>query len=193
MAIFTRTELLLIILGGLLVIEVMSVILQVGFFKITKGRRLFKMSPIHHHFELLNWAQVTIDEILDHCGLFVAGGLGIFYAEWWPEREHGRRRDSGPPDRGGDMTRLSWLPEADGASAWQDAHVLVAGVGVSGIAARTGCFSPGPRSSSTNVTTRPTPTRGRSGGARRHRAAGSGRGGRATARCRPGHHDGVAP
>ena len=83
MAIFTRTELLLIILGGLLVIEVMSVILQVGFFKITKGRRLFKMSPIHHHFELLNWAQVTIVmRFWIIAGLFVAGGLGIFYAEW---------------------------------------------------------------------------------------------------------------
>ena len=83
MAIFTRTELLLIILGGLLVIEVMSVILQVGFFKITKGRRLFKMSPIHHHFELLNWAQVTIVmRFWIIAGLFVAGGLDIFYAEW---------------------------------------------------------------------------------------------------------------
>ena len=83
MAIFTRTELLLIILGGLLVIEVMSVILQVGFFKVTKGRRLFKMSPIHHHFELLNWAQVTIVmRFWIIAGLFVAGGLGIFYAEW---------------------------------------------------------------------------------------------------------------
>jgi len=83
MEIFTRTELLLIILGGLLVIEVMSVILQVGFFKITKGRRLFKMSPIHHHFELLNWAQVTIVmRFWIIAGLFVAGGLGIFYAEW---------------------------------------------------------------------------------------------------------------
>jgi phospho-N-acetylmuramoyl-pentapeptide-transferase len=83
MAIFTRTELLLIILGGLLVIEVMSVILQVGFFKITKGHRLFKMSPIHHHFELLNWAQVTIVmRFWIIAGLFVAGGLGIFYAEW---------------------------------------------------------------------------------------------------------------
>jgi len=83
MAIFTRTELLLVILGGLLVIEVMSVILQVGFFKLTKGRRLFKMSPIHHHFELLNWAQVTIVmRFWIIAGLFVAGGLGIFYAEW---------------------------------------------------------------------------------------------------------------
>jgi phospho-N-acetylmuramoyl-pentapeptide-transferase len=83
MAIFTRTELLLVILGGLLVIEVMSVILQVGFFKLTKGRRLFKMSPIHHHFELLNWAQVTIVmRFWIIAGLFVSGGLGIFYAEW---------------------------------------------------------------------------------------------------------------
>ena len=83
MAIFTRTELLLVILGGLLVIEVMSVILQVGFFKLTKGRRLFKMSPIHHHFELLEWAQVTIVmRFWIIAGLFVAAGLGIFYAEW---------------------------------------------------------------------------------------------------------------
>jgi phospho-N-acetylmuramoyl-pentapeptide-transferase len=83
MAILTRTELLLLILGGLLVIEVMSVILQVGFFKLTKGRRLFKMSPIHHHFELLNWAQVTIVmRFWIIAGLFVSAGLGIFYAEW---------------------------------------------------------------------------------------------------------------
>jgi phospho-N-acetylmuramoyl-pentapeptide-transferase len=83
MAIFTRTELLLIILGGLLVIEVMSVVLQVGYFKATKGKRIFKMSPIHHHFELLNWAQVTIVmRFWIIAGLFVSAGLGIFYAEW---------------------------------------------------------------------------------------------------------------
>jgi phospho-N-acetylmuramoyl-pentapeptide-transferase len=83
MAIFTRTELLLLILGGLLVIEVMSVILQVSFFKITHGKRIFKMSPIHHHFELLGWAQVTIVmRFWIICGLFVSAGLGIFYAEW---------------------------------------------------------------------------------------------------------------
>ena len=75
--------LLLIVLGGLLVIEVMSVVLQVGYFKLTHGKRIFKMSPIHHHFELLNWAQVTIVmRFWIICGLFVAGGLGIFYAEW---------------------------------------------------------------------------------------------------------------
>ncbi len=83
MAIFTRTELLLIILGGLLVIEVMSVVLQVSYFKLTKGKRIFKMSPIHHHFELLNWAQVTIVmRFWIIAGLCVSGGLGIFYAEW---------------------------------------------------------------------------------------------------------------
>jgi len=83
MAIFTRTELLLIVLGGLLVIEVMSVVLQVGYFKATKGKRIFKMSPIHHHFELLNWAQVTIVmRFWIIAGLFVSAGLGIFYAEW---------------------------------------------------------------------------------------------------------------
>ena len=83
MAIFTRTELLLLILGGLLVIEVMSVILQVGFFKATKGDGCSRCHRMHHHFELLNWAQVTIAmRFWIICGLFVAAGLGIFYAEW---------------------------------------------------------------------------------------------------------------
>ena len=88
MAIFTRTELLLLILGGLLVIEVGSVILQTSYFKLTRRlygtpRRLFKMTPFHHHFELLNWAQVTIVmRFWIIAGLFVAAGLGIFYAEW---------------------------------------------------------------------------------------------------------------
>lgn len=50
-AILIKQELLLIIIGGVFVIEAMSVILQVGFFKLTKGRRLFKIAPIHHHFE----------------------------------------------------------------------------------------------------------------------------------------------
>ena len=88
MAILTRTELLLVILGGLLVIEVGSVILQTGFFKLTRRisgtpQRLFKMTPIHHHFELLNWAPVTIVmRFWIIAGLFVSAGLGIFYAEW---------------------------------------------------------------------------------------------------------------
>ncbi len=53
-AICTKQELLLIIIGGVFVMEAMSVILQVGSFKLRK-KRIFKMSPIHHHFELLGW------------------------------------------------------------------------------------------------------------------------------------------
>ena len=49
-----RKEILLVILGGVFVMEAVSVILQVGFFK-WKGRRIFKMAPMHHHFELMGW------------------------------------------------------------------------------------------------------------------------------------------
>lgn len=59
MAILTKTELLLIIAGGLYVIEALSVILQVISFK-TRGVRIFKMSPIHHHFELSGWSEVKV-------------------------------------------------------------------------------------------------------------------------------------
>lgn len=83
LAIFTRTELLLIILGGLFVIITMSVILQVGYFKMTKGKRLFKMAPLQHHFELMGWGESTIVvRFWIICGLFVSLGLSIFYAEW---------------------------------------------------------------------------------------------------------------
>ena len=82
-AILTRTELLLLIIGGLFVVITLSVILQVGFFKVTKGKRLFRMAPLQHHFELIGWAEVTIViRFWIICGLSVAAGLGIFYAEW---------------------------------------------------------------------------------------------------------------
>ncbi|TNM45133.1 phospho-N-acetylmuramoyl-pentapeptide-transferase [Nocardioides albidus] len=82
-AILTRTELLLVVLGGLFVLETVSVMMQVGFFKLTKGRRIFRMAPIHHHFEMLGWEQVTVViRFWIITGLFVATGLGIFYAEW---------------------------------------------------------------------------------------------------------------
>ena len=82
-ALMTRTELLLVIIGGLFVAITMSVILQVGFFKVTKGKRLFRMAPLHHHFELLGWEEVTVTiRFWIITGLFVAGGLGVFYAEW---------------------------------------------------------------------------------------------------------------
>jgi phospho-N-acetylmuramoyl-pentapeptide-transferase len=83
LAVMTRTELLLIVLGGLFALITLSVILQVGFFKATKGKRLFRMAPLQHHFELLGWAEVTIViRFWIICGICVATGLGIFYAEW---------------------------------------------------------------------------------------------------------------
>ena len=83
LSIMTRTELLLVIMGFLFVMEAGSVALQVGYFKATKGKRIFKMSPIHHHFELLGWQEVTVViRFWIICGLCVAIGVGIFYAEW---------------------------------------------------------------------------------------------------------------
>ncbi|MCW2767207.1 MAG: Phospho-N-acetylmuramoyl-pentapeptide-transferase [Nocardioides sp.] len=82
-AILTRTEMLLIILGGLFVVETLSVVLQVSFFKLTKGRRVFRIAPIHHHFEMLGWEEVTVViRFWIITGLCVAAGLGVFYAEW---------------------------------------------------------------------------------------------------------------
>jgi phospho-N-acetylmuramoyl-pentapeptide-transferase len=88
LAILTRTELLLIILGGLFVLETVSVMLQVTTFKVTKrltgtGRRVFRIAPVHHHFEMLGWEQVTVViRFWIITGLCVASGLGVFYAEW---------------------------------------------------------------------------------------------------------------
>ena len=82
-AILSRTELLLVIMAGLFVIITLSVIIQVGFFKLTGGKRVFKMAPLQHHFELKGWAEVTVVvRFWILAGLFVAAGLGIFYAEW---------------------------------------------------------------------------------------------------------------
>lgn len=59
-ALITKQEVLLVVVGGIFVMEVVSVILQVGFFKYTKGRRIFRMAPIHHHFELKGWPEPKI-------------------------------------------------------------------------------------------------------------------------------------
>ena len=83
LAILTRTELLLVILGGLFIVETLSVMLQVGWFKATKGKRILRMAPLHHHFEMLGWEQVTVViRFWIITGLCVAAGLGVFYAEW---------------------------------------------------------------------------------------------------------------
>jgi phospho-N-acetylmuramoyl-pentapeptide-transferase len=82
LAIVTHTQLLMAILGGLFVLITLSVIIQVGSFKMT-GKRVFRMAPLQHHFELLGWAEVTIViRFWIIAGLCVAVGLGVFYAEW---------------------------------------------------------------------------------------------------------------
>jgi phospho-N-acetylmuramoyl-pentapeptide-transferase len=75
-AVLVRQELILVLMGGLFVIETLSVILQVGYFKYTGGKRLFKMAPLHHHFELKGWTEPKvivrfwiITVILVLCGL----------------------------------------------------------------------------------------------------------------------------
>ena len=59
-AIITKQEILLVLVGGLFVIETLSVIFQVGYFKLTGGKRIFRMAPLHHHFELKGWAEPKV-------------------------------------------------------------------------------------------------------------------------------------
>ncbi|GAB3071671.1 phospho-N-acetylmuramoyl-pentapeptide-transferase [Monashia sp. NPDC004114] len=82
LAITTHTELLLIILGGMFVLETLSVVAQVASYK-TTGKRVLRMAPLHHHFEMVGWNEVTVVvRFWIIAGLFVAFGLGVFYAEW---------------------------------------------------------------------------------------------------------------
>jgi len=83
LAILSRTEILLVLIGGLFVIVTGSVILQRAYFKITKGKRIFLMSPLHHHFELKGWAEITVVvRFWIISGLSVLSGIGLFYLEW---------------------------------------------------------------------------------------------------------------
>jgi phospho-N-acetylmuramoyl-pentapeptide-transferase len=82
LSILSRTEILAAIIGGLFVLVVLSDVIQIGFFKMT-GKRVFKMAPLHHHFELSGWGEVTIViRFWIIAGLFVAAGIGVYYAEW---------------------------------------------------------------------------------------------------------------
>jgi phospho-N-acetylmuramoyl-pentapeptide-transferase len=59
-ALATKQEVLLAVVGGLFVVEALSVILQVGFFKVSNGKRIFRMAPLHHHFELKGWPEPKV-------------------------------------------------------------------------------------------------------------------------------------
>lgn len=82
LALSTNTVLLLPLIGGLFVLETVSVILQVGSFRLF-GRRIFRMAPLHHHFELAGWPETTvIVRFWIVAGLFTALALGIYYADF---------------------------------------------------------------------------------------------------------------
>ena len=75
----TKTELMLVVIGGVFVIETLSVMLQVISFK-TRGKRIFRMSPIHHHFELVGWSEWrvvaafwVVGFVFAACGLYLIG------------------------------------------------------------------------------------------------------------------------
>jgi phospho-N-acetylmuramoyl-pentapeptide-transferase len=88
LAIMSRTELLMAVIAGLFVLETLSVLVQMSYFKLTKrltgtGRRVFRIAPVHHHFEHLGWDEVTVViRFWIIGGICVAAGLGIFYASW---------------------------------------------------------------------------------------------------------------
>lgn len=88
LAVLSRTELLLVVLAGLFAVVTLSGLMQASWFKFTRwrtgtGQRVFKMSPIHHHFEVGGWEEVTIIvRFWLISGLAVAFGVGLFYAEF---------------------------------------------------------------------------------------------------------------
>lgn len=82
LAICSRTEFLMALLGGLFVLITMSVVIQVGSFKMT-GKRVFRMAPLQHHFELKGWSEVlVVVRFWIIQGMCVIVGLGLFYAGW---------------------------------------------------------------------------------------------------------------
>lgn len=88
LAVVTRTELLLVALGGVFVLETLSVILQVSYFKLTRrftgeGRRILRMAPLHHHFENAGWLEgLVVVRFWILAAGFVLAGLCLFYLDW---------------------------------------------------------------------------------------------------------------
>ena len=82
LSILTQTQLLAIVVGGLFVAVVLSDVIQISVFKAT-GKRVFRMAPLHHHFELMGWKEVTIViRFWLIAAIIAVTGAGIFYAEW---------------------------------------------------------------------------------------------------------------
>ena len=77
MAFALEMPLILILVGIIYIMETLSVILQVGYFKLTHGKRLFKMSPIHHHFEMCGWKEEKI------CGIFTGVTAVMCVLAWF--------------------------------------------------------------------------------------------------------------
>lgn len=87
LAIMSRTEILLVVVGGLFVLDTMTVVIQMVYFKLTrrltgKGQRIFPITPIHHHFEDIWGETAMVIRFWIICGVCVIAGLGIFYAAW---------------------------------------------------------------------------------------------------------------
>ncbi|MST65104.1 phospho-N-acetylmuramoyl-pentapeptide-transferase [Schaalia hyovaginalis] len=82
MSILTHTEFLAVMIGGLFVAVIMSDVIQISVFKATR-KRVFRMAPLHHHFELKGWQEVTIViRFWLVAAIFAITGAGLFYAEW---------------------------------------------------------------------------------------------------------------
>ena len=81
-SILTDTEFLAVLIGGLYVLTTLSDVIQIGVFKMTH-KRVFRMAPLHHHFELKGWKEITIViRFWLIAALFAVMGAGLFYAEW---------------------------------------------------------------------------------------------------------------
>jgi phospho-N-acetylmuramoyl-pentapeptide-transferase len=82
LSVLSRTELLLVVIAGLFVVEMLSVVIQIAVFK-AKRVRVFRMAPFHHHFELSGWAETTVMvRFWLLAAMSAALGLGLFYADW---------------------------------------------------------------------------------------------------------------
>lgn len=81
LALLTHTELLLVIIGGIYVAEATSVIIQVGYFRMTGGKRFFRMAPLHHHFELGGWNEVKVVQVFTLVSVLLSAvGLWLWLA-----------------------------------------------------------------------------------------------------------------